>query len=71
LYREDIILKAAIELNPEYLYELERGTHGFTLYVRAPDRETAHKIRAEMPMAFEGYPIIVTYHYDRDALDKK
>ena len=71
MYREDIILKAAIELNPEYLYEFERGTHGFTLYVRAPDKQTAHKIRAEIPFSFEGYPTIVTYHYDRDALDRE
>tara|TARA_R100001132_G_C3221859_1_gene60172 strand:+ start:32 stop:235 length:204 start_codon:yes stop_codon:yes gene_type:complete len=61
LYKEDIILKAALEISPEYLYDFERGTLGPTLYIRAPDKKTARIIRESVPMTFEGYPIIVTY----------
>ena len=71
MYKEDIILKAAIELNAEYVYELKRGTMGPTLYIRAPDRETAHKIRAHVAGTFEGCYTIVTYTYDSDILDER
>jgi len=61
LYKEDIILKAAIELDPNYIYELKHGTLGITLYIRAPSKVVAREIRERVPMTFEGYPIIVTY----------
>ena len=59
--KDDIILKAALEIDPGYLYDFERGTLGPTLYIRAPDKKTARIIRESVPMTFEGYPIIVTY----------
>jgi len=69
LTKEEILLKAAIELNPKYLYEFKRGTLGPTLYVRAEDKEQAHVIRKEMPSTFEGYRVLVTYHAPRDEFD--
>jgi hypothetical protein len=69
LYKDEIILKAAVELNPEYIYEFKRGTLGPTLYVRAKDKEQARIIRKEIPPTFEGYRVLVTYHAPRDEFD--
>ncbi len=69
MYKDEIILKAAVELNPEYIYEFKRGTLGPTLYVRAKDKEQAHIIRKEIPPTFEGYRVLVTYHAPRDEFD--
>jgi hypothetical protein len=68
LTKEELLLKAAIELNPKYLYEFKQGTLGPTLYVRASNKKEAGVIRKEMPMAFEGYRIIVTYWNIKDEI---
>ena len=62
MYKEEILLQAAIELNPDYFYEFKRGTLGLTLYVRAPRKKEARKIRKEMPGNFKGHYVVVTYH---------
>ena len=69
MYKDEILLKAAVQLNPEYIYEFKRGTLGPTLYVRAKDKEQAHIIRKEIPATFEGYRVLVTYHAPRDEFD--
>jgi|TARA_Y100001951_G_C11253689_1_gene248051 hypothetical protein len=68
LTKEELLLKAAIELNPKYIYEFKKGTLGPTLYVRASSREEARIIRKEMPGTFEGYQVIVTYLNIKDEI---
>jgi hypothetical protein len=66
LLKDEIILKAAIELDPEWNYEFRNGTRGLTLYIHTDSRQKASIIRKAAPSSFEGYPIIVTYTYERE-----
>ena len=62
MIRDEIILKAAIQFDPEWDYDFRKGTLGPTLYVHADCKEKAHLIRKTIPGDFEGYPVIVTYN---------
>jgi hypothetical protein len=62
MIRDEIILKAAIQFDPEWDYDFRKGTLGLTLYVHADCKEKAHLIRKTIPGDFEGYPVIVTYN---------
>ena len=62
MIRDEIILKAALEFDPEWDYDFRKGTLGPTLYVHTDSKEKAHIIRKTIPGDFEGYPVIVTYN---------
>ena len=66
MLKNEIILKAAIELDPEWNYDFRNGTMGPTLYIHTDSKEKASVIRKRAPGRFEGYYVIVTYSYDRD-----
>ena len=66
MLKNEIILKAAIELDPEWNYEFRRGTMGLTLYIKTDSKEKASIIRKIAPMKFEGDPVIVLYTYERE-----
>jgi hypothetical protein len=66
LLKNEIILKAAIELDPEWNYEFRTGTRGLTLYIHTNSKEKASIIRKIAPLEFEGYSVIVTYTYERE-----
>ena len=57
--KQEILLKAAIELDPEYIYDFRMGTLGPTLYIEAPTKAAASLARKKIPGVFEGYPTIV------------
>tara|TARA_R100001082_G_scaffold21832_1_gene10465 strand:+ start:750 stop:959 length:210 start_codon:yes stop_codon:yes gene_type:complete len=69
LLKDEIILKAAIELDPEWNYDFRNGTLGPTLYIHTDSKEKAHIIRKIAPGTFEGYYVIVTYSYSVDIGD--
>lgn len=66
MLKDEIILKAAIELDPEWNYEFRGGTMGLTLYIHTDSKKKASIIRKIAPLKFEGYPVIVTYTYERE-----
>tara|TARA_Y100000034_G_scaffold30565_1_gene37361 strand:- start:698 stop:838 length:141 start_codon:yes stop_codon:yes gene_type:complete len=39
---------------------------GLTLYIHTHGKERASLIRKIAPLKFEGYPVMVTYTYDRE-----
>ena len=59
--KNEIILKAAIELDPEYKYEIRQGSLGMTLYIKVDNAAEAKAIREKTPMQFEGLRSIVLY----------
>jgi len=65
--KDDIILKAAIEINPEYLYSIRSGTLGMTLYIETNGIGEAHVARKIFPMEYEGLRTIVVYKVDQPA----
>ena len=66
IQKDDIILKAAIEINPEYLYSIKQGTLGLTLYIEVKTSVEAHVARKEFPMMYEGLRTIVLYTNKKD-----
>ena len=65
IQEDDIILKAAIEINPEYLYSIKQGTLGLTLYIEVKTAQEAHIARKEFPIMYEGLRTIVLYTGDK------
>jgi hypothetical protein len=66
LLKDEIIIKAAIELDPEWNYEFRRGTMGLTLYIYTDSKQKASIIRKAAPASFEGYPVMVIYTYESE-----
>ena len=71
LKKQEILLKAAIELDPEYHYDFRMGTLGPTLYIEAANRKEASQIRKNVPGTFEGYPTIVIYREPRGLIEEE
>jgi len=65
IQEDDIILKAAIEINPEYLYSIKQGTLGLTLYIEVKTAQEARIARKEFPIMYEGLRTIVLYTGDK------
>ena len=59
MYKDEIILKATIEISPNYVYDFRIGTMGPTLYVEAPTDISSSIVRKDIPAEFEGYRTIV------------
>ena len=57
--KNEIILRAAIEIGSEYVYVIRNGTLGTTLYVHVDKPELAREARKKTPMVFEGLRTIV------------
>ena len=64
--KDALILDAAIEFGPDYLYEIRNGTLGLTLYIDAPSRAWATPIRQAVPGNWRGLYVVVLYTYDED-----
>ena len=64
MLKNEIILKAAIELDPEWNYDFRNGTMGPTLYIHADNKQKASEIRKLAPGSFEGCYVVVTYTND-------
>jgi hypothetical protein len=57
--KNEIILRAAIEIDPEHMYEIRQGTLGMTLYITVKDKDIARAVRKKTPSQFEGLRTIV------------
>jgi hypothetical protein len=60
IQRDDILLRAACEIDPDIQFEIKNGTMGVTLYayVRGPVR--SKDIRERMPGTFQGlYTVVI------------
>tara|TARA_R110000824_G_scaffold21466_3_gene79921 strand:- start:342 stop:563 length:222 start_codon:yes stop_codon:yes gene_type:complete len=66
IQKDDIILKAALEINPEYLYSIKQGTLGLTFYIEVKTRTEAKTAREEFPMIYEGLRTIILYTNDKN-----
>ena len=57
--KDDIILQAAIEFGPDYLYYIKDSNMGLTLYVEINSKAESNRIRKEIPHSYEGLRTIV------------
>ena len=68
LQQDDIILQAALQFGPDYLYTIKNGSLGTTLYIHVGKKEEAHITRRLVPMKYEGLRTVVTYTNRRDEI---
>ena len=59
--RDNLIIEAAIEFGADYFYDVKNGTLGTTLYITAPNKAEAGRIRKEAPGNWKGLYVIVLY----------
>ena len=64
--RDNLILEAAIEFGPDYIYNVKNGTLGLTLYIEALNKEEASRIRARTPGFWKSLYVVVLYSNDPD-----
>ena len=57
--KDEILMKAAVEIDPDLQYEIGNGTLGTTLYIYAPTKEQSRIIRDKVPHKFGGLITIV------------
>jgi hypothetical protein len=57
--KDDIILQAAIEFGPDYLYSIKDSNMGPTLYVEVNNKDESNRMRKEIPHSYEGLRTIV------------
>ena len=62
--RDTLILEAAIEFGPDYFYDIRNGTMGITLYIEAPNKAEASRIRKVAPAHWKKLYVVVLYHDD-------
>ena len=58
----ELILKAAIEFGPDYLYEIVNGGMGRTLRIDVGTKTEASQVRSRVPIMWEGLYTMVLYH---------
>jgi hypothetical protein len=59
--RDALILEAALEFGPDYFYSIKNGTLGITLYIEAPDKVEAAKVRKDAPCFWNDLYVVVLY----------
>ena len=57
--KDEILMKAAVEIDPDLQYEIRNGTLGTTLYVYVLTKEQSRTIRNKIPHKFGGLITIV------------
>ena len=64
--RDNLIIEAALEFGADYFYDIRKGTLGITLYIEAPSKTEAHRIRKEAPCFWRDLYVVVLYTQDLD-----
>ena len=59
--RDALVLEAALEFGADYFYDIRNGTMGLTLYIEAPNKIEAGKVRRSAPSFWKKLYIIVLY----------
>tara|TARA_R110002020_G_scaffold140120_2_gene311388 strand:+ start:4448 stop:4693 length:246 start_codon:yes stop_codon:yes gene_type:complete len=67
--RDTLILEAALDFGADYYYHIKNGTLGITLYIEAPNKPEAGRIRKEAPCFWKGLYVVVLYTSDPDFRD--
>ena len=67
--RDNLILEAALEFGADYYYEIKNGTLGITLYIEAPNKDEASRIRKEAPCFWNNLYVVVLYSSNPDFSD--
>jgi hypothetical protein len=67
--RDNLILEAALEFGADYYYEIKNGTLGITLYIEAPNKDEAGRIRKEAPCFWNNLYVVVLYSNNPDFSD--
>jgi len=60
--RVDLILLAAVEFGPDYLYEVRNGGMGRTLTIDVGTKAKAKEVRPRVPIEWKGVYTMVLYH---------
>jgi len=69
--RDDLMIEAALEFGPDYIYNIRNGTIGITLYIQAPNKAEASHIRQKAPVNWKKLYVVVLYYNDREFTDSK
>ena len=64
--RDNLILEAALEFGADYYYNIKNGTLGLTLYIEAPNKAAAGRIRKVAPGNWKNLYVVVVYTRDPD-----
>tara|TARA_R110000824_G_scaffold106164_1_gene250796 strand:- start:1433 stop:1678 length:246 start_codon:yes stop_codon:yes gene_type:complete len=59
--RDTLILEAALDFGADYFYDVRNGTLGLTLYIEAPNKEEAGRIRKDAPYYWKTLYVVVLY----------
>ena len=59
--RDGLVIEAAIEFGPDYIYEIRNGTMGPTLYIQAPNKYEASYVRNLAPGHWNKLYVVVIY----------
>jgi len=62
--RDNLIIEAALEFGADYYYDIRNGTMGMTLYIEAPNKDEAGRVRKAAPGDWKDLYVIVIYHSD-------
>ena len=64
--RDNLIIEAALEFGADYFYDIRNGTLGKTLYIEAPNKAEAGRIRKKAPCFWKDLYVVVLYTQDTD-----
>jgi hypothetical protein len=64
--RDNLIIEAALEFGADYFYDIRNGTLGVTLYIEAPNKAEAGRIRKKAPCFWKDLYVVVLYTQDPD-----
>jgi len=67
--RDNLVLEAALEFGADYFYDIRNGTLGLTLYIEAPNKLEAGKIRRRAPSFWKKLYVVVLYTSAPDFAD--
>lgn len=59
---DSLIIKAALEFGADYLYRIENGTMGPTLYIQASNKQKASCARKKAPCFWNKLYVVVLYN---------
>jgi hypothetical protein len=59
--RDALILEAALDFGADYYYDIRNGTLGLTLYIEAPNKDEAARVRKDAPCFWKKLYVVVLY----------
>tara|TARA_R110000824_G_scaffold183022_1_gene364011 strand:+ start:237 stop:479 length:243 start_codon:yes stop_codon:yes gene_type:complete len=59
--RDELIIDAALDFGADYFYDIRNGTMGPTLYIEAPNKYEASRVRQLAPGHWNKLYVVVIY----------